>query len=152
MRALGNRNALHPEYTNTSKKTLSCLRKCCRRCIGTRNPRRSATQQCIRATMRIVRAKPTPAIVNIAGSACAAGVFVLRTFCERGSVDVVATHRWPPKARCADSESRFLAIKKFSCSPASRLIAARQNRFFARIAATDSQDAIGRWRGHRRLW
>jgi hypothetical protein len=30
-------------------------------------------------------------------------------------------------------------MKKFSCSPASRLIGARQNRFFARIAATDSQ-------------
>jgi hypothetical protein len=28
LRALGNRNALHPEYTNTSKKTVSGLRKC----------------------------------------------------------------------------------------------------------------------------
>jgi hypothetical protein len=28
LRALGNRNALHPEYTNTSKKTVSALRKC----------------------------------------------------------------------------------------------------------------------------
>ena len=28
LRALGNRNALHPEYTNTLKKTVSGLRKC----------------------------------------------------------------------------------------------------------------------------
>ena len=28
LRALGNRNALHPEYTNTFKKTASRLRKC----------------------------------------------------------------------------------------------------------------------------
>ena len=28
LRALGNRDALHPEYTNTSKKTASHLRKC----------------------------------------------------------------------------------------------------------------------------
>jgi hypothetical protein len=44
-----------------------------------------------------------------------------------------------PKARRADSESQFLAMKKFSRSPASRLIGARQNGFFARIAAADSQ-------------
>jgi hypothetical protein len=30
-------------------------------------------------------------------------------------------------------------MKKFSCSPALRLIAARQNRFFERIATADSQ-------------
>jgi hypothetical protein len=34
----------------------------------------------------------------------------------------------------ADSESRSLAIKKFSCSLAWRLIKARQTRFFSRIA------------------
>lgn len=28
LRALGNRDALHPEYTNASKKTASRLRKC----------------------------------------------------------------------------------------------------------------------------
>ena len=44
----------------------------------------------------------------------------------------------PEKAGRTDSESRFLAMKKFSCLPASRLIVARQNRIFERIAAADS--------------
>ena len=48
----------------------------------------------------------------------------------------------PEKTRRTDSESRFLAMKKFSCQPASRLIVARQNRIFARIAAADSPAAI----------
>ena len=139
LRALGNRDALHPEYTNASKKTLSCLRKCCRACIRTRNARRSATRHCIRATMQAARENATQTIVNIAGSACAAGVFATRALRDRHTFDVVATHRCRLKARCADSESRFLAIKKFSCPRASCLIAARQNRFFARIAAADSR-------------
>jgi hypothetical protein len=33
-------------------------------------------------------------------------------------------------------------MKKFSCLPASRLILARQNRIFARIAVADSLAAI----------
>jgi hypothetical protein len=48
----------------------------------------------------------------------------------------------PEKTRRTDSESRFLAMKKFSCLPASRLILARQNRIFARIAVADSLAAI----------
>ena len=139
LRALGNRDALHPEYTNASKKTLSCLRKCCRACIRMRSARSPATQQCIRAMMRAVRENAMQTNVNIAGSACAAGVFVISTFDDRRAFDVVATHRCRLKAHCADSESRFLAIKKFSCPRASCLIAARQNRFFARIAAADSR-------------
>jgi hypothetical protein len=54
----------------------------------------------------------------------------------------LVTRGWRPKARRADSESQFLAMKKFSSSPASRLIGARQNRFFARIAAADSRGAV----------
>jgi hypothetical protein len=77
-------------------------------------------------------------IVNIAGSACATGLFVLRAFERSRAIGIVATHRRLSKARRVDSESRFLAIKKFSCLTASRLIGARQNRFFARIAAADS--------------
>jgi hypothetical protein len=76
----------------------------------------------------------TLAIVDIAGNACAAAASIIRTLRDRGKVDVVVTDRCLPKGRCADSESRFLAIKKFSCSSASRLIGARQNRIFARIA------------------
>jgi hypothetical protein len=102
--------------------------------------------------MRAAPENPTLAIVNIARSACAAGVFEVRALRDRGSRDVVATHWWRPKPRCADSESRFLAIKKFSSSAASRLIAARQKRFFARIAAADSQGEILVWRGASSLW
>jgi hypothetical protein len=47
---------------------------------------------------------------------------------------IIATHRVPPEALCADSESQILAMKKFSRAETSRLIAARQNRIFARIA------------------
>jgi len=89
--------------------------------------------------MRVEQENPTPSIVNIAKSARAAGVSVIRAFNDRRAIDVTATHRSRLKARCADSESRFLAIKKFSRRPASRLIAARQNRFFARIATADSR-------------
>src|SRR3981189_1082832 len=89
--------------------------------------------------MRYERENPTPPTVNIARSACAAGTSVIDSLKSRRAVDVIATDRDRLKARCADSESRFLAIKKFSWSTASRRIAARQNRFFARIAATDSR-------------
>jgi hypothetical protein len=61
---------------------------------------------------------------------------------DRRAVDVIATDRGRLKARFADSESRFLAIKKFSCEPAWRRLGARQNRFFGRIAAADSRGAI----------
>jgi hypothetical protein len=46
--------------------------------------------------------------------------------CHRAALSRRKPHR-------ADSESRFLAIKKFSCSLAWRLINARQTRFFSRI-------------------
>src|SRR6266446_560079 len=89
--------------------------------------------------MRDERENPTPSVVNIARSACAAGTSVIDSLKSRRAVDVVTTDRGRPKARCADSESRFLAIKKFSWSTASHRIAARQNRLFARIAGADSQ-------------
>jgi len=82
---------------------------------------------------------PTPTTVHIAKRSCAAGIFVIPSLKDRRTVDVVASDRGRLKARCADSESRFLAIKKFSWSTASRRIVARQNRLFARIAAADSQ-------------
>jgi hypothetical protein len=89
--------------------------------------------------MRIVREIATPAIVNIARSACAAGLFVIHTMNYRHAIDGIATHRYQLKAGCADSESGFLAIKKFSWLRASGRIVDRQNGFFARIAATDSR-------------
>jgi hypothetical protein len=78
--------------------------------------------------------KPAPAIVRVSSNACAAGIFVINAFNDLHTDDVIATDRSRLKARRVDSESQILAIKKFSCSPALRLIAARQNRFFERIA------------------
>jgi hypothetical protein len=84
--------------------------------------------------MRIVRENSTSAIVKIAESACAADVSELRIKSERRAASIKATHLHRRNASGADSESRILAMKKFSCAEPSRLIAARQNRFFARIA------------------
>jgi hypothetical protein len=89
--------------------------------------------------MRDARENAMHALVDIAGSACAAGVFVTHAFNDHRTIDVIAASRRLSKARVADSESRFLATKKFSCPPASRLNAARQIRFLARIATADSQ-------------
>jgi hypothetical protein len=92
--------------------------------------------------MRKRREKLAPAFVDIAGNACASGLSHTIASFNRRRTDVVAMLRRRQKARRADSESRVLAIKKFSCSPASRLIAARQNRFFGRIATADSRCAF----------
>jgi hypothetical protein len=88
--------------------------------------------------MRVVRENTMSAIVNVAGNTCAAVVSLIHTSCVHSTIDVVATRRYRQKASLADSESRFLAIKKFSCTTAWRLIVARQTRFFAEIAAADS--------------
>jgi len=84
--------------------------------------------------MRAVRGNPRIPIVDIAGSACAAGIFVDSAFDAHDAMQAVATRRCRPKAGCADSESVFLAMKKFSRPAALRLIVSRQNRIFARIA------------------
>jgi hypothetical protein len=94
----------------------------------------------------------TPRIVNPARNACAAGIFVIHARHGKRIIDIIATHHRQMKARCADSESRVLATKKFSRSPASRRIVARQNRFFARIAAADSQGENFASRVRSRLW
>jgi hypothetical protein len=83
--------------------------------------------------MQRMRERPQQAIVDIAGSDCTAAVFVIRAIDDRPADDAIAAHRSRSNTRRVDSESRFLAIKKFSCSPASRLIGARQSRFFERI-------------------
>jgi hypothetical protein len=91
------------------------------------------------ATMRTAHKNQTPVIARDTRNACAAGISIIRTSFDRCIADVVSAHKHRFEARCADSESRFLAMKKFSCPPASSPIAARQNRFFARIATADSQ-------------
>jgi hypothetical protein len=97
--------------------------------------------------MRVVRENTTLPIVNIAGSGCTAGTSSTHAFEQRSAIDAVATHLHRLKARCADSESQFLAMKKFSRRPALRLIVARPNRFFERIAAADSHCDFHRARG-----
>jgi hypothetical protein len=83
---------------------------------------------------RIVRENSTSANVKIAESACAADGFFIRVSSRRHAALIIATHRHRPKALGADSESQILAIKKFSRAETSRLIGARQNPIFARIA------------------
>jgi|UPI00055C9830 hypothetical protein len=100
--------------------------------------------------MRIVREIATPVIFNIARNACAAVLFVIRALNYRYVIDGIATDRQQLKADCADSESRFLAIKKFSWLRASGRIVDRQNGFLARIGATDSRRDFSIETMHRR--
>jgi hypothetical protein len=93
-----------------------------------------------------------PTIDAIAGNGCAAIVSDIRASIDRHHRGVIATGNSLPKARCVDSESHILATKKFSCSPPSRLIGARQNRIFARIAAADSQARFSSESTHRPSW
>jgi hypothetical protein len=99
--------------------------------------------------VRAVRENATSAIVGIAESDCAAGVFVIPTSDDRYAIDVVAPHRSRLKACSADSESHFLAMKKFSRRPALRLIGPRQNRLFEEIAAADSRCGFSSRATHR---
>ena len=89
--------------------------------------------------MRIVREIAASAIVTIAGNPCAAGVSCTRIIDASHSHHASASRRDRSEARCADSESQFLAIKKFSGFPHRGRIGPRQNRFFERIANTDSR-------------
>jgi hypothetical protein len=88
--------------------------------------------------MQKVPQRPTSAFVNIEGNACAADVSLIRDNNDRCVFDVTATQGCREKAAGMDSESQFLAIKKFSWSQRWRLIGARQNRIFGRIATTGS--------------
>jgi hypothetical protein len=63
--------------------------------------------------MQKVQQRPASTFVNIEGNACAADVFVIHSHDDRCAIDVIATHRDRSKAACADSESQYLAIKKF---------------------------------------
>src|SRR5271169_3053551 len=98
-----------------------------------RDAHSTATQQTIQATKQKPREEPQQTILDIARSDCTTAVSEIHALDDRHFVNVIASHESGPNARCADSESRFLATKKFSCSPASCLVAARQNGFFARI-------------------
>ena len=96
--------------------------------------RSATTLHRIHATMPEVGENAASANVNIASKPIAEDVFVIHAERRPCAMKPVATHLGGFRTRRADSESRFLATNKFSCSPASRLIGARQNRIFARIA------------------
>jgi hypothetical protein len=51
--------------------------------------------------------------VNVAEKACGVGLFATCAFIDRCFAEFVAAPRVVRNGRCADSESRFLAIKKF---------------------------------------
>lgn len=89
-----------------------------------------------------VQQRSTSAFVNIAGNACGAAIFSIHVFNAQRACDVITPHRRCRKARCANPESGVLAIKKFSWIARKRLIGARQNRTFGRIAVTDSQTRV----------
>jgi transposase len=89
--------------------------------------------------MQKVQQRPASTFVNIAGNTCATDVFAIHACDDRCAIGVIATRRDRPKAAGVDSESQILAIKKFSWSQRLRLIGARQNPIFGRIAASDSQ-------------
>jgi hypothetical protein len=89
--------------------------------------------------MRIVRGFTALAFVNIAANPIAEGLCVIDACFDQGIFAAVVSRERRLKARRTDSESQFLAIKKFSCPPASRLIGTRQNPFCGRIATADSQ-------------
>src|SRR6266550_1178229 len=65
--------------------------------------------------MRKMQTRSTLSIVNIAGNACTAVLFVIRSSCAQGASEIIVTSRRLPKAPRADSESQILAMKKFSC-------------------------------------
>jgi hypothetical protein len=85
-------------------------------------------------SMPIVREIAASAVVKIAGNACAAGISVIRIIGAYPSHHGFASRCERSKARCADSESQFLAMKKFSCFRRHGRIGPRQNQFFERIA------------------
>jgi hypothetical protein len=98
--------------------------------VRARGTRRSTTRRRAREAKRKTRAGSTSAKVNIAGSDCTAGISSIHALIDRSASEVIAKCLHRPEGRCVDSESQILAIKKFSCLTASRLILARQRGFF----------------------
>jgi hypothetical protein len=82
--------------------------------------------------MQIVRENSTSAIVKIIESDCAAGIFVILIKRVVRVTGAFATQRTTPENPFADSESGFLAMKKFFGNPTWRLIGPRQPGIFAR--------------------
>src|SRR5882762_104414 len=98
-------------------------------------------------TMQKTRAPSASAFVNIAGNACTTAVSLIHVRCDRrASIFNVSRARWLT-ARCADSESRFLATKIFLGPLASCLGLTAQKRRSCESCVADSQHEI--WRARR---
>jgi hypothetical protein len=65
--------------------------------------------------MQEVQVSSAFAIVKIAGNACAAALFAICAENAKCVRAFIASRARPLKERCVDSESGFLAMKKFSC-------------------------------------
>lgn len=131
-RALGNRNALHLDYTNTLKKTSWRLRKCLR---DKRRARRAcmsqASQRMCETTQRRCERHARHVLRN-QRSACAAMVSLTHAFAISCCAHACANRSSHPKTRFADSESCGLATNKFSRAFAFQRIRARPRKNFAR--------------------
>jgi hypothetical protein len=91
---------------------------------------------------RRARENPASSVVKRTENPFGESVFDTLDITARHACRGLATHRVARKPRCADSESRFLAIKKFSCFAPRLRIGSRQKQFFERIANTDSLAAV----------
>jgi hypothetical protein len=83
--------------------------------------------------MRKIRWRYRRHLREIAGNTCTAAVFVICDSDDRYAIEVAGHPKIRSDGARADSESRFLAIKKFSQAEPRRLISARQTPIFARI-------------------
>jgi hypothetical protein len=70
------------------------------------------------------------AFVDVIENHCAASVSAIQLSCEKNSMRDGAARRRGSKTRVANSESAFLATKKFLCATSPNPIGARQNRHF----------------------
>jgi hypothetical protein len=80
-----------------------------------------------------MRARGRKKTAKIERNACAAVLYEIHAIDDHHLIQVADERDGRSNGRCADSESFFLATKKFSCSPPSRLNTARQGRISARI-------------------
>src|SRR5262249_11883096 len=81
----------------------------------------------------------TSSIVENAENAFIEVLFLIHVMCVRCARMITASLTHASKGSCADSESAFLAMKKFSCLTTSGLANARQRGSLLRITITDSQ-------------
>ena len=95
----------------------------------------------IGAAIQITRENSTSTFVKVAGSDCAAAIFFIRYTSNLQRMFVAPSRSGKRKSPCADSESRFLAIKKFSGKPWTLAVRRSRADIFLRIAKCDSQSA-----------